>query len=253
MVEQVIARSDLSSGETVERASLTAEALRRLTGSADLRGPAQLLDQELSMVCLTLVKARQTAEQGSSLFAPETDRLIAAIRGVEQQLARLASTNGHAAPALGGALQALTSSPSVATTEDGSPGGALEANRFFSEPSSMARADRTAGPRRSPMEKPDSPATKARLVSETEDASRMTASDPAGAILDDRMLERLLNFKSKRDSTTHRRRLLWSAAATVAVVLIMVLAGAAKLWSDRTSQGENSGDPPSRDYASSLD
>jgi hypothetical protein len=235
LVEHTAAQAGPPVTGAVDSAAAVAEAVRQLTRGAALRGPVQLLEQQLSMVCLTLVQARQSATQGSSL-APEVDRLLGLIHNLERQLTPLARTNGPN-PVLGsdglGNAMPTTQSDAIASQE-GPRGGALEviALPSFSNASRTGLGAHNADRRLAPVEwsSPIPAPTPPELTAGAEEIGRATAPSAPEAILDDRMLERLLKFKAKRDSVRRRRRRLWCATAAIAVVLIVAITGAAKLW-----------------------
>ncbi|HUY91841.1 MAG TPA: FHA domain-containing protein [Pirellulales bacterium] len=89
MVQQALSQANRAEESPGEIAGLL-RAEQQLAIEADRPGaPARLLEQELTMVSLTLVKARQIAETSLAPAKADIDRLIDAMRGLEGRLAQL--------------------------------------------------------------------------------------------------------------------------------------------------------------------
>ena len=233
MVQQAISQARQADQVAGDAISLPA-AERRLAIAGDAtESPARLLEQELSMVSLTLVKARQSAETG--LAASQIDRLIGAIEGLEDHLVRLVAA-GHDRPAasLEGPVSAMIASAARLESRSGELRTLAPPTPVYDEVAAgpqdlaaqtdfVARAESVASPRTQPVEDRRT----------TFDGPRVKSESPAEAApssrLDDELLSRLMNFKTKQDSDIRRRKIVWTSAAAAAILLIIVGAGAAKL------------------------
>ena len=250
MVQQAISQARQADQVAGDAISLPA-AERRLAIAGDAtESPARLLEQELSMVSLTLVKARQSAETG--LAASQIDRLIGAIEGLDDHLVRLVAA-GHDRPAasLEGPVSAMIASAAgllesrsgeirtlAAPTLTTDINAAAPQQRLAPQIDFVERAESPASPRTQPAQDrrttdslaTDRHATDYQAAVERPKVNRESPAEAApSSRLDDELLSRLMNFKTRQDSDIRRRKIVWTSAAAAAILLIIVGAGAAKL------------------------
>lgn len=207
---------------------------QRLAIGRDSSNPAALLEDELSLVSLTLVKARRSVETGLELAAPNVERLIGAIEGLEKHILQLVqatqdrgasndSTPQLAAPTAGPALDDRT--PEICP-EAPSLGDSAALTDFTGgkQPGGVARTEQSRS---------EPPLSAAENEPALRPANRTAVSPPfapASPLLDDAMLSRLVSFKTKQDFDIRQRRIFWTATAAVAVFLILAATGVAKFF-----------------------
>lgn len=233
MVQQALLHANRAKLAEAEPAFLPGIEQRLAIGGG-LSHPAAQFEQELSLVSLTLVKARQSAETSLVPAAPNVERLIGAIEGLEKHIAQLVqATQDRRAPAENPPQLAA---PSPAAHLEGRSPGARAAAPFPSDavaPPAYAGFkpfDRAEQAER-PVCEPPLPAEENQPAFQP--ASRTTASPPfapAAPLLDDAMLSRLVSFKTKQEFDIRQRRIFWTATAAVAVFLIIAATGAAKFF-----------------------
>ena len=239
MVQQAILQAQAAGQVSGEALSLPGDE-RRLAIAADVtENSARLLEQELSMVSLTLVKARQTAETG--LAASQIDRLIGAIEGLEDRLVRLvAAGQDRPTAALEGPVSAMIASAARLESRSGetrapaapTPTGDIDApappQHLAAQSDFTELAESVAFQRTQPAN--DYQATEhPTAVERVRIDSESPAEAAPGPRLDDELLSRLMNFKTRQDTDIRRRKIIWTAAAAAAMLLIIVATGAAKL------------------------
>lgn len=93
MVEQALSRAAQADESPDELASLPPAPPRLAIAGEGSTAPVRRLEQELSLVSLTLVKARQVAETNLAPVKADVDRLIVAMHGLEGRLAELIDAN----------------------------------------------------------------------------------------------------------------------------------------------------------------
>lgn len=93
MVEQALSQATKTDEPPGELAGLPPAAPRLAIAGEGSAAPVMRLEQELSLVSLTLVKARQVAETNLAPAKADVDRLIEAMRGLEGRLAELAGAS----------------------------------------------------------------------------------------------------------------------------------------------------------------
>ena len=239
MVQQALSRANRSKPADAEPTCLPGIEQRLAIGGAS-SNPAALLEQELSLVSLTLVKARQSADTGFGAAAPNIERLIGAIEGLEKHVAQLVQATqdrrapiesaAHlAAPAPAAAAPVLEDRAPEVHVAAALPGGAVAPTGSVcgKQPDGGEEAERL-GLEPPPPAEENQPALQPAIR-----AAVSPPFAPASPLLDDAMLTRLVSFKTKQDFDIRRRRVFWTASAAVAVVLIVAVTGAAKFfWSE---------------------
>lgn len=247
MVQQALWRANRAKLADAEPACLPGIEQRLAIGGAS-SNPAALLEQELSLVSLTLVQARQSADTGFGAAAPNVERLIGAIEGLEKHVAQLVQATQDRRAPIESAPRLAAPAPAAAATalEDRTPEvrAAEPLPCDAAAPSAFVGGKRPDGgeeAERVGLEPPLPAEENQPALQSTIRAAVSPPFAPAPPLLDDAMLTRLVSFKTKQDFDIRRRRIFWTATAAVAVVLIVAVTGAAKfLMSEPAHEGHAS-------------
>jgi hypothetical protein len=250
MVQQALEQANRSKQTPAELPTLPGVESRLAIEGSIANHPAGLLEHELAMISLTLVKARQSAGAGLTPAAPEFERLIGAIEGLDRHVAELIQTTQERRLAIDAVQQLAAPSPTAAARIenrsaeacDREPPAILAGDGAAALISGDAKRSEAETPARPQHASPRPPVAEYQAPPEL--MGQMPASPagpPSSPLLDDQMLSRLVSFKTRQDFDIRRRRIFWSVTAAAAIVLIAVATGAAKyLLSEPAPEGQAS-------------